>query len=114
MNDPHPTTAAYHLFISPEQVPIASRALSMLITDEAHEPQIRRLAREVLEGLQAALEVEDSHAVALSAAQMKIAHTAFKLALDDTQREQSSERVVLRDLLGKLPDEHTIRSIQLQ
>jgi hypothetical protein len=45
---------------------------------------------------------------------MKIAHTAFKLALDDTQREQSVERGVLRDLLSKLPDEHTIRAIQIQ
>ena len=113
MSESPPTTVAYHLFVSPDQVPIASRALRMLITDEAHEPQIRRLAREVLEGLQTALEVEDSHSVALSAAQMKIAHTAFKLALDDTQREQSAERGVLRDLLGKLPDEHTLRAIQL-
>lgn len=86
----------------------------MLISDEAHEQQIRALAREVLEGLQAAAQAQDAHVVALSAKQMKIAHTAFKLALDDTQREQSDERVVLRDLLEKLPDEHTIRAIALE
>lgn len=114
MNDSHPTAVAYHLLVAADQAPIASRALRLLITDEAHEPQIRRLAREVLEGIQSALAAEDPHAVALSAAQMKIAHTAFKLALDDTQRDQSAERAVLRDLLGKLPDEHTIRAIQLQ
>lgn len=114
MSDTHPAAVAYHLFVSPDQFPIATSALRILISDEAHEQQIRRLAREVLEGLQAVLETEDAHAVALSAAQMKIAHTAFKLALDDTQREQSSERTVLRDLLEKLPDEHTIRAIKLE
>lgn len=114
MSDTQPAAVAYHLFVEPDQVPIATRALRMLISDEAHEKQIRALAREVLEGLQAAAQTQNAHVVALSAMQMKIAHTAFKLALDDTQREQSDERVVLRDLLEKLPDEHTIRAIALE
>ena len=45
---------------------------------------------------------------------MKITHTAVKLAFDDTQREQSHERDVLRRILDKLPDEHTMRAIELE
>ena len=51
--------------------------------------------------------------VALSPEQMKITHTAAKLLLDDLQRGQAEEREVLRSILGKLPDEHTIRAITL-
>ncbi len=40
---------AYHLFLDPDEVPAATGALRLLISDEAHEPQIRRLAREVLD-----------------------------------------------------------------
>jgi hypothetical protein len=113
MSDPDSADVVYHLFVDLDQVPIATSALRMLIADEAHEPEIRRLARGVLDGLVISPASGDVHRVGLSAAQMKIVHTAFKLALDDTQREQVTERAVLRDLLDKLPDEHTIRAIKL-
>jgi hypothetical protein len=113
MSDPGATDVAYHLFVSPEQASTVSHTLGMLIDDGAHEPQIRMLARGVLEELSGAPGEERVRSVALTAAQMKIVHTAVKLALDDTQREQSEQRTVLREILSKLPDEHTIRAIQL-
>ena len=45
---------------------------------------------------------------------MKITHTAVRVLLDDTQREQAGERELLRSILEKLPDEHTMRAIQLK
>ncbi len=44
--------AAYHLFLDLSEVPVAASALRLLISDEAHEPQIRGLAREVIASLQ--------------------------------------------------------------
>ena len=45
---------------------------------------------------------------------MKITHSAVKLLINDLQREQASEREVLRHILEKLPDEHTMRAIELE
>ena len=44
---------------------------------------------------------------------MKITHTAVRLLLNDLGREQDSERQILWQILGKLPDEHAIRAIEL-
>ena len=44
---------------------------------------------------------------------MKITYSAVKLLLNDLQRGQADERGVLRGILEKLPDEHTMRAIQL-
>jgi hypothetical protein len=33
--------------------------------------------------------------------------------LNDLQREQAPERAILRSILDKLPDEHTMRAIKL-
>jgi hypothetical protein len=44
---------------------------------------------------------------------MKITHGAVRLLLNDLQREQASERDLLRGILEKLPDEHTMRAIEL-
>ena len=44
---------------------------------------------------------------------MKITHTAVKLLLDDLGRAQASEREILRRIVHKLPDEHTMRAIRL-
>jgi hypothetical protein len=52
--------------------------------------------------------------VALAPQQMKITHTAVKLLLNDTAREQASEREILWGILEKLPDEHTMRAIQIE
>jgi hypothetical protein len=115
----------YHLLLDPEETPIAMLALRLLISDEAHEPVIRGLAREVIELLQTGPDggrgVEPSEigrpgtlSVPLTAPRMKIVHTAVQLLLLDTQREQGSERVLLRSILDKLPDEHAIRAIVLE
>ena len=43
---------AYHLLLDPAEAAIAGQALRLLISDEAHEPEIRTLAREVIEMLE--------------------------------------------------------------
>jgi hypothetical protein len=104
---------AYHLFLEQDEVSVAASALRLLISDEAHEPDIRRLAREVLADLQAPPQGGAVLTVPLSEQQMKITHGALRLLLNDLQREQSAEREILRRVLDKLPDEHTMRAIKL-
>ena len=103
----------YHLLLEEDEVPVAATALRLLISDEAHEPQIRRLAREVLAGLQESPKEHGVLSVSLAPQQMRITHTAVKLLLDDLQRGQAAERETLRSILQKLPDEHTMRAIEL-
>jgi hypothetical protein len=93
---------------------VTARALRLLISDEAHEPRIRGLAREVLASLEAPTTAGAKLTVPLSPEQMKITHSATRLLLDDLQREQAGEREVLRRVLDKLPDEHTMRAITLE
>jgi hypothetical protein len=109
-NEPEP---AYRLFLDQDEVSVTARALRLLISDEAHEPQIRRLARDVLSSLEAPPDERGKLTVPLSPEQMKITHSAVKLLLDDLQRGQAGEREILRRILGKLPDEHTMRAIVL-
>src|SRR2546428_12678792 len=100
--------SAYHLVLDREEVPVAMSALRLLISDEAHQIQIRQLARDVVAALQAMPDEHGTLTVPLAAKQMKITHSAAKLLLNDLQREQPSQREVLRRILGTLPDEHTI------
>jgi len=109
-NTPEP---AYHLLLDAEEVAVAATAINLLISDEAHEPQIRRLAREVLAGLEATPDAEGILELPLTPEQMKITHTAVSLLFDDLQRGQAPEREVLRGVLDKLPDVHTMRAIEL-
>ncbi len=51
--------------------------------------------------------------VSLEPRQMKITHSAVRLLLNDLQRGQAPEREILRSILEKLPDEHTMRAIEL-
>jgi hypothetical protein len=111
----------YHLLLDPEERAIAGRALRLLISDEAHEPDIRRLAREAIELLDGGAGTEPATnarpgtiSVPLTAPRLKIVHSAVKLLLLDTQREQESERTLLNSILEKLPDEHAIRAIELE
>jgi hypothetical protein len=114
MSDAEPgDSPGYHLFLEPEEIPVAASALRLLISDEAHEPDIRALAREVLAHLNEPAEGERLLTVELTPPQMKITYSAVKLLMNDMQREQADEREVLRSILGKLPDEHTIRAIEL-
>jgi hypothetical protein len=107
------TDPPYHLFLDGPEVPVAASALRLLISDEAHEPDIRQLAREVLAGLEHAPDENGTLTVTLTPPQMKITHSAARLLLNDLQREQADEREVLHSILDKLPDEHTMRAIQL-
>lgn len=51
--------------------------------------------------------------LALTPQQMKITHSAVRLLLNDLGRAQADERELLRSILEKLPDEHTMRAIEL-
>ncbi|HTQ68836.1 MAG TPA: hypothetical protein VMI13_09115 [Solirubrobacteraceae bacterium] len=114
MNDAiTPPEAAYHLLLEPQEVAVTTSALHLLISDEAHQPDIRRLAREVLAGLEAEPDEFGVVTVALTPGQLKITHTAVHLLLDDLQREQADEMQILHGILDKLPDEHAIRAIRL-
>jgi hypothetical protein len=104
----------YHLLLDVDEVGVAVNALRLLISDEAHEGQIRGFAREVLQELEGAPDGRGVLTVSLTSQQMKITHTAVKLLLDDSQRGQTSERESLHRILAKLPDEHTMRAIILE
>jgi hypothetical protein len=115
MNDQaSPSEPQFHLPLEQDEVPVARTALNLLISEEAHEPPIRPLAREVLAGLD---EPADEHGivrVTLTPPQMKITHTAVKLLHDDLRYEHADERELLRRILDKLPDEHTMRVIAIE
>jgi hypothetical protein len=49
----------------------------------------------------------------LTPAQLKITHTALKSLLDDFGHEEHEVIQVIHEVLGKLPDEHSIRAISL-
>jgi hypothetical protein len=49
----------------------------------------------------------------LTAAQLKLTHTALKSLLDDFGHEEDDVRRVVQEVLAKLPDEHVIRNIDL-
>ncbi len=115
MNDTsEPAEPPYHLFLEEQEVQVAARALRLLIVDEAGEPQIRRLAREVIAGLEQPPDAQGMLTVSLAPRQMKITHSAVRLLFNDMQREQADEREILRGILEKLPDEHTMRAIELE
>jgi hypothetical protein len=109
----HGSEPPYHLTLGVGEVRVARTALNLLLSDEAHESQIRRLAREALEGLDGVSGESGTVAVSLAPQQMRIMHTAVKLLFDDLQREQAEDRDLLRGILDKLPDEHTMREIEL-
>lgn len=107
------TEPAFHLMLHPDEAEVMGAALRLLIADEARQQDIRKLAREVLDGLESEGDEQGRLTLALSAEQMKITHTAVRLLLDDLQREQAAERETLWRILNKLPDEHTMRAITL-
>jgi hypothetical protein len=114
MNDAAtPPEAAYHLLLDRDEVPVTASALRLLLSDEAHQPDIRKLAREVLAELEDEPAPSGVLSVALTPEQMKITYSSVRLLLNDLQREQADERRILHAILDKLPDEHAIRAIQL-
>jgi hypothetical protein len=104
---------AYHLLLDAPEAAIAVQALHLLISDEAHEAGIRAYARAAITAIESAGGGDGTATVPLAAPQMKIVHTAVRLLLLDTQRDQESERQLLWSILQKLPDEHALRAIEL-
>jgi hypothetical protein len=49
----------------------------------------------------------------LTAAQLKITWTALKSMLDDFGHDERDVHEIVRQVLDKLPDEHSIRSIDI-
>jgi hypothetical protein len=104
----------FHLFLDAEETSAAASALKLLISDEAHQPKIRDLARRVLDGLAAPPGARGMLTLPLTSQEMKITHTAVRLLLNDLQRGQDDERQILWRILQKLPDEHSIRAIIIE
>jgi hypothetical protein len=103
----------YHLLLDAEEVPVAASALRLLIADEAHEPEIRAIARGALTLLDEPADERGLLRIGLTAPEMKITHSAVRLLINDSQREQAEEREILWRIVGKLPDEHVMRAIVL-
>ena len=56
---------------------------------------------------------ETAFRLELTAAQLKITHTALKSLLDDFGHEERDVQDVVHQVLDKLPSEHDIRAIDL-
>ena len=56
---------------------------------------------------------ETAFRLELTAAQLKITHTALKSLLDDFGHEEHDVKQVVFSVLDKLPSEHDIRAIDL-
>jgi hypothetical protein len=52
--------------------------------------------------------------VELTPAQLKVVHTALKSLLDDFGHDEADVARVIHEVLDKLPDEHSIRAINLE
>jgi hypothetical protein len=50
----------------------------------------------------------------LTAAELKVTHTALKSLLDDFGHEEHEVQALIHEVLKKLPDEHSIRAIDLR
>jgi hypothetical protein len=107
------SAADYHLLLDPEEVPVTASALRLYLGDEAHQPEIQVLGREVLSGLEGTPEARGVLSLPLTARQMKITFFALRLLINDLQREQADEREILWRIVEKLPDEHVMRAIEL-
>jgi hypothetical protein len=56
---------------------------------------------------------ETAYRLDLTAPQLKIVHTALKSLLDDFGHDEPDVHRIVRELLEKLPDEHSIRAIDI-
>jgi hypothetical protein len=57
---------------------------------------------------------ETAYRLELTAAQLKIVHTALKALYDDLGHEEHDVKQVVASVLAKLPGEHEIRAIDLE
>ena len=58
-------------------------------------------------------EEEIGYTLHLSPPQLKVVHTALKSLLDDFGHDEASVHQAIREVLDKLPDEHSIRGIAI-
>ncbi|HYH57663.1 MAG TPA: hypothetical protein VD790_00385 [Thermoleophilaceae bacterium] len=56
---------------------------------------------------------ETAYRLDLTAAQLKITYTALKSLLDDFGHDEPDVHRVIREVLEKLPDEHSLRDIKI-
>jgi hypothetical protein len=56
---------------------------------------------------------EIAYHVSLTAAELKIVHTALRALFDDLGHEEHDVKAVVASVLDKLPGEHEIRAIDL-
>ncbi len=56
---------------------------------------------------------ETAYRLELTAAQLKVTHTALHALRDDFGHEEADVQAVVQEVLDKLPDEHEIRAIDL-
>lgn len=57
---------------------------------------------------------EPAYRLELTAAQLKVTHTALKTLADDLGHEERDVQAVVLEVLAKLPDEHDVRAIDLR
>jgi hypothetical protein len=57
---------------------------------------------------------EPAYRLELTAAQLKVTHTALKSLFDDLGHEERDVQDVVREVLAKLPGDHDIRAIDLK
>jgi hypothetical protein len=57
---------------------------------------------------------EPAYRLELTAAQLKVTHTALKSLFDDLGHEERDVQELVREVLAKLPGEHDIRAIDLK
>jgi hypothetical protein len=56
---------------------------------------------------------EPAYHLSLTAAQLKIVHTALKSLYDDLGHEEGDVQQIVAEVLAKLPGEHEIRAINI-
>ena len=57
---------------------------------------------------------EIAYRLDLTPSQLKIVHTALHSLLDDLGHDERDVLNIVRDVLDKLPDEHSIRAIDIR
>jgi hypothetical protein len=57
---------------------------------------------------------EPAYRLELTAAQLKVTHTALKVFFDDLGHEERDVQVVILEVLRKLPSEQDVRAIDLK
>jgi hypothetical protein len=55
-----------------------------------------------------------AYTLELTPAELKLTHAALRSMLDDFGHDERDVAAIVRRVLGKLPDEHSIRAIDLR